>query len=264
MPVFRYNRYSWRPEDCLTAVLLMYEEVAPRAVTDPVLSGILNALDSAIADVRSALGSLKDNPLTGELEQWDFERDQQYSDLVHLVNGLTTHYDPEIAHAAQRVLRLFRKYGLHLSHDSYAKESAKIDALLKDLGGAEAKADIDRLDVGTMVDKLSFAQQEFHKIHKKVIDSKADETKPPVNDVMPRLRIYLHHLTNYVALRHDLDPEGWKKEANRLQEIITEFSAKAKARKTRALSEEEEETPPSAGDPTVTPPAAESTAEQVS
>lgn len=263
MPAFRYDRYSWRPEDCLTAVLLMYEEVQPRAATDPVLSALLGALDPAIADVRSALGNLQDNPLTGELEQWDFERDQQYGDTLHLVNGLTTHYDPEIAKAAQRVLRLFRKYGLHLTHDGYAKETAKIDALLKDLDEPDAKADVERLDVETMVDKLRFAQGEFHKLHKKVIDSRADENKPPVNDVMPMLRMYLQHLTNYIALRHDLDPEGWKTEANRIQEIITEFSAKAKARKTRASSEPEEETPPVAEDSTVTTPVAETTAEEV-
>jgi len=230
-----------KAEDCADAAFQICDKVRPFAADRHILPIILSRTDKAVADAYEAIGYLRDNPVTKLVIKSDEKRDELYQAFAKYVHGEQSHIDPAIAQAADVLARIIRKHGVNIHRDAYAIESTKLNALFVDLEEAEAASALEKLGATELVTELKTVQQEFFEAHKQLIESKADRKVPTITAVAPPLRKSLLQLVDYLELSTDLEPERWANVIGDLNEIVIEFVAKAKARKTLRKNAEEEE-----------------------
>jgi hypothetical protein len=134
-----------------------------------------------------------------------------------------------------------RQFGTKINVDSYAVESTKIKGLLAEFGRDDAKAAIELLDIGPTVEELRLAEQEFDAAHLELINSRANVGSiPKVSQLLNPIRRSLSILVGYIAGCEAAFPDRWAAPVLELNRIITELSARARARRTRAKGEEDE------------------------
>lgn len=100
--------------------------------------------------------------VSSRLDEADSSRDEALRGLADLISGSLAFRSAEKKAAAFVLKAVFDKYGKKIAAESYARESALVESLLKDLESDAAKKALAALDfVGEMAAVLRVAQNEF-------------------------------------------------------------------------------------------------------
>ena len=201
--------------------------------TDPHLVEMFTALNPLSASLTTAINRSK---AESTLEEKDEKRDEYVRSLFYLIQGFLHHPDEAIKTAAQKVQKVFDKYGVGITTENFSTESSLIKSLLGDLSATGLKDAIDRLSGCTeTVAALQAAQDEFETVRTAWEQKKAQEgtlvnasaiKKEIVDLVNNKLVIYLRAMeivaeTNYGAF------------ARTIAEIISDNNEMVKKRRKK-------------------------------
>ena len=106
----------------------------------------LNATLSTLKEKVSLLtGAINRSKNISQLETIDRKRDQNIRSIYYLNKGYTYYHVTEVVEAAEQIDKILDKYSLKIIEESYAKESALIESLLKDLQTNENMSVVSKL-----------------------------------------------------------------------------------------------------------------------
>lgn len=142
--------------------------------SDPHLNGMFSNLVSRTTALTSAIRRSKAESV---LENKDEDRDNKARSFNYLVLGYMHHPDPAVKTAAEAVNKVFDKYGLEMTGESYATESSLINSLLDDLSKPNLQDDIALLPgCAETISALQTAQDEFEAARIAYEQEKAQES----------------------------------------------------------------------------------------
>lgn len=141
--------------------------------SDPHLVTIFTVLIALLASLTAAIRRTKTE---SDLEEKDEVRDDKIRALYYMVLGFLHHPDAAIKAAAQMVEKVFDKYGLAITGESYATESSLISSLLDDLSKPKLQEAISPLSgLAIIVSELDAAQSDFEQARIAYEQEKAHE-----------------------------------------------------------------------------------------
>ena len=190
--------------------------------TDTHLTSIFNDLGSKTEWLTAAINRAK---AESELELKDEVRDNNLRSLYYLITGFTHHPDAEIKAAAVMLAKLFDNYGLKISDESYASESALISSLLMDLGNETYQEAIAALSgCAALIQALQNSQEDFEitrvtwereKAKEGALENATELKKEVVVIINERLVVYLRAMQM-------VNPEMYDEFTNTIAVIIAE------------------------------------------
>lgn len=127
--------------------------------TDPNLTGIFTELKTESALLNTAINRIK---AESNLEAKDEVRDEKIRAVNYFLNGNVYNPNAEIKAAAIDIVKIFSKYGLCITKESYVTESSLVTSLLEQLAEPEIAAKIELLiGLPELVAELKTANDEF-------------------------------------------------------------------------------------------------------
>lgn len=198
--------------------------------TDNHLTAIFNDLNPLTERLTAAIRRAKTE---SELEAKDEVRDDSLRSLHYLLTGFMHHPNPEIKAAALALGNVFDNYGLEITGESYASESALIISLLQDLNNETYLGPIDDLSgCRALIDALAVSQEDFEEIRvtwerekaKAGVLENASELKSEVVDIIN------NRLVVYLRTMQQVDAEKYGEFANTIAVIIAENNETVKRR----------------------------------
>jgi hypothetical protein len=198
--------------------------------TDAHLTAIFNDLGSKTEWLTAAIHRAKTE---SELELKDEVRDDNLRSLYYLITGFTHHPDAVIKAAAVKLAKLFDNYGLKITDESYASESALISSLLMDLGNEEYQEAITALSgCAALIQALQNSQEDFEitrvtwereKAKEGALENATELKKEVVAIINERLVVYLQAMKQ-------VNPEMYEEFTNTIAVIIAENNETVKRR----------------------------------
>lgn len=141
--------------------------------TDLHLLNMFDTLEPLSATLSSAINRIKAESI---LEEKDEIRDNEVRALFYLVMGFVHHPDAAVKNAAHKVEKIFEKYGMAITNESYATESSLIVSLLEDLSKQKLQDAIAQLSgCAETIAALQAAQTDFEASRIAYEQKKAEE-----------------------------------------------------------------------------------------
>lgn len=194
------------------------------------LAIIFNDLGLQTESLTAALRRAKSE---SELQLKDEARDDKMRSLYYLVTGYTHHPEPLIKAAAVTITRIFDNYGLKITEESYASESALITSLLMDLGNPAYQQDIDALSgCSALIQALQSSQNDFEltrvawerdKAKEGVLENASELKKKVVIIINEKIVVYLRAM-------QQVNVDMYGEFANTIAVIIAENNETVKRR----------------------------------
>ena len=173
----------------------LFAVVSEAYADQPALSQALSALKAAIDMGDRALGNARGEALTEAVQQADSRRDDSFMSLRdHLAAGLRRHGKPEYQLACERLKKVFDQHGTTLHRESYAKQSALLVSLFKDLETAPAVADLATVGATEWLAELERDQAEFEDLYAQRNDDRATADRTTYEEAKQDLRQALEML----------------------------------------------------------------------
>lgn len=175
------------------------------------------------------------------LKEKDSIRDQSVKALYYLVQGANYHTSDTVKEATSTILPIINKYGLNVTRQSYANETARIDSLLEDLSNVELQTKINEISgCGDAITTLQTRQNQFKTAYyeweqakaKLLSEMNASEVKKEV------LQIINDEIVVYLRAMVQVNEEKYGEVHNTILQIINDQNLEVK---NRFKKEEEEE-----------------------
>jgi len=201
--------------------------------SDPHLSTMFTELESLSAALTAAINRSK---AESDLEEKDEARDTQIRALYYLVMGFLHHPDAAIQQAAQTVDKVFEKYGVSITGESYATESSLIASLLNDLSKQKIQDAIALLPgCADVITALQAAQQAFEAARITYEQEKAQEsTQASATKQKPELVALINDkIVVYLRAMEVVDAETYGAFARTIATIIAENNEVVKKRRKK-------------------------------
>lgn len=123
------------------------------------LSDYFNSLKTENSKLQTAINRSK---AQSELEEKDEIRDENVRGINHMISAFLKFTDPAIKTAAVNVDKVFEKYGVEITQDSYVTESSLINSMLQDFSTTEMQTEIAKLPgLVVIIAELTTAQNNF-------------------------------------------------------------------------------------------------------
>lgn len=136
-----------------------YKKEIPLSV-DAFLSPLFAEIERKTIALSTAI---KKENIISKLEEVDEQRDETIRNLRYILQGYKAMRPPVIKAAATALLAIFDRYGVKITRESYASESAHIESMLRDFSTPEAQENINKLaEVGETIEELRQRQTAFH------------------------------------------------------------------------------------------------------
>ncbi|WP_157493554.1 DUF6261 family protein [Draconibacterium sediminis] len=201
--------------------------------TDQHLSAMFTGLESLSAALTAAINRGK---AESDLEEKDEARDTQIRALYYVVMGFLHHPDAAIRQAAETVDKVFAKYGVSITGESYATESSLISSLLNDLSVQKIKDAIAILPgCADVITALQAAQQAFEAARITYEQEKAEEsTQASATKQKPELVALINEkIVVYLRAMEVVDVETYGAFARTIATIIAENNEVVKKRRKK-------------------------------
>lgn len=199
--------------------------------TDTPLAAIYGDLNSKTAWLTAALRRAKSE---SELKPKDEVRDNKLRSLYYLVTGYTHHPDPVIKAAAITLTKVFDHYGLKITEESYASESALIASLLMDLGNPDYQQAISALSgCAALIEALRDSQADFELTRMAWETAKAKEgALENASELKKEVLVIINErLVVYLRAMQQVNPAMYGEFANTIAVIIDENNETVKRRR---------------------------------
>lgn len=120
--------------------------------------------------------AIKSDKAQSDLDKADANRDAQIHALSKIITGYASIPIENLAKSGAALKKIFDKYGLKITRESYANESSLIESMLMDLGAESVKSDVEALQgVAETIAALRGAQDAFNKARLEYDTAKAND-----------------------------------------------------------------------------------------
>jgi hypothetical protein len=207
--------------------------VLDSGVADPYIEQVRPPLHKSMQALSTAIGSSRASVFTRRLADGDGQRDARFVGFRDYSQAFIYHPDPEKSAAASLLVRLIQNRDWSLHRLGYAVETSQLNGLLNDLQSPEARASIKTIGAETWVTDLEEAQKAFEKLYQEKIDAESKEDYPLISEARKKVIRYLEGLLIYIDMMAELKPETYEPIAVKIDEVIVDVVAVARARRTR-------------------------------
>lgn len=206
--------------------------------TDPHLAGMFAALEPLTGTLTAAINRSK---AESDLEAKDEVRDEQVRALYYLVTGFLHHPNADIKAAAKKVDKVFEKYGVRITGESYATESSLIASMLDDLSKQKLLDAIAQLSgCAEIIAALQAAQTNFETARIAYEQEKAEESTQNTATTVKKevLTLINEKIVIYMRAMEIVDIETYGPFARTIAEIIDDNNEQVKKRSKKEESVE--------------------------
>ncbi|MCI0513029.1 DUF6261 family protein [candidate division KSB1 bacterium] len=202
--------------------------------TEPFVDEVITTIETDKKQLDEALLHDRTNEYTKVLLGKDLTRDNAYVSVRDLAQACTRRLNPDEAKAGELIIDIIRKHGWQLNRLPYAQESAELNLLFVDLDAPAAAAALKTIGGETCYTDLKKAQAEFEKTYNQKVSAQTKEDYPYLAQARNKLSQHLQILLGCIEILMEIrGPEKYKVGVDKLNAVITEIMAIARARKTR-------------------------------
>lgn len=194
---------------------------------------VVKEMEKDIDAVKDAYGAESDPGLSAKVREADEARDEAMVQMAGLLRGLQFHFDPEIADAAARIYKIIERHDFGSKRSSFENQSMVVTAMLKDLETPAALRDIELCGIMPAITELTEKQQAFKNTIMERIDASSDTDEPALRELVDPIRTAIGEILVFVESCERLRPDIWSGFVTDLNGLVTEFSSKARSRKSR-------------------------------
>ncbi|MDO4224825.1 MAG: DUF6261 family protein [Bergeyella zoohelcum] len=197
----------------------------------------LKPLFTEIEEKTTALSiAIKKESAVSKLEEADELRDETIRNLYAILKGYKAMRNPQTKASATDLLEVFKRYGVEITRESYASESAHIESMLRDFSLAENLPKVEQLtEVKETIDELRERQTAFHNERLKYETALAETGSVAAATTLkkPLLQLINVKLVSFLTAMKEV--EAYKNFAEIILQVIkdaNELIAKRKKTKT--------------------------------
>jgi len=179
------------------------------------------------------------NPLTERLSAINESVDRLFLGFRKCVDAFQYHWEDDKREAAERLVNVIRRHGWSLYRFGYTKQSAATNALLSELDKEPSSADVTLLAMQEWTERMKSGQQEFEGTlnQREALDA---IEKPVLLETRKQVYADLSASLNYLESMAEFNATPEMEELiNTINEVITNVTTSAKARRTRRESKVE-------------------------
>lgn len=211
---------------------------SPKVKSDPYLGGIITKIEEQSDKLIQAIDKDK---VRSNLEEIDAQRDEAVRSIGNLLGGYQSIPLPSLKAYAQRLSSVFEKYGARITGYSYTEESAKIDALLKDLSDEKLSDAITGLQgVREAITHLDTQQKSFAKVRAeyeaKLTTAKSEDAAYSMRK--PLLNLINKNFITYLEAMALVNKDNFGVFIAKVSEIIESVNVVVKARSKKNETKE--------------------------
>lgn len=200
---------------------------------DSYLKRQITAILVAITELENALRSSKNSEFTEILANKDLRRDLVFRSVIAFLDGVRgMKIREEDSRMAGLLLGIIEKQGRNIDRISYARESAGLRLIIEGFSQPEALQAIEKLGLQDVVQELTTSQEDFETTYHDRVASEAQAYFPAAHSACASIFYRLNAMLTYIDNEACDAPETHKEISNELNEVISEFTAKARARRT--------------------------------
>lgn len=206
---------------------------SPSVQTYPFLTEVFTEAEQRATALTAAVK--KDTALS-YLEEADSERDNAIRVLDKLLKGYEYIPVEHLQHHAQKLIEIFRKYGVKITAENYASESNLIMSMLEDFSAQSLKVSIEALaGVKQALAEIQTKQTAFAKIRETYEGALAiqKEKASATSLRKPLLDLINKRIIPYLVAMEIAQPELFKEFVAKAKEIIDSTNQAVKARGKR-------------------------------
>ena len=199
--------------------------------SDNHLAEVMTNLQTQSALLTTAIKRMK---AESDLELKDEDRDQAVRALYYLLKAYLNHPNTTIKNAAVQLDDLFEHYGISVTVENYATESAHINSMLEDLAAEKYQPLIAVLPAcAGLITALETAQSAFEEARIAFETEKAEEgTQSSASEIKKVVGSIINNkLVVYLRAMVQVDGETYGPFGNTVSEIINDNNVVVKKRK---------------------------------
>lgn len=231
-------------KELYTASTRMHKIFCSSNIDDAFLKDLCNNLLSANTEMERALGKNLSSSFTNLLIEADENRDGSYLGFNNYVSAYTFSKNQEKAEAASKVYSIIENIGGKVVSLGYLAETTKLNTLISELEKPEILQALDLFGGTEWYGDLKTDQVAFEQLYQSKTETESKIDFPLVNKAKTSIVKCLRSLLNYVqANSEELKKEQFTGLAQQLDEVTTDITTIARARKTRKEKNGEEKKP---------------------
>lgn len=182
--------------------------------------------------------AVKRDQALSQLEEADAHRDNAIRVLGKLLKGYEHIPLAELREHAQKLLQVFRKYGVKITEENYTSQSNLIMSMLEDFSASSLKVSIEALQgVKEAIAQIKTTQDAFANVRKEYEGALANQKeKASASSIRkPLLELINKKMIPYLVAMEIAQPELFKEFVAKASEIInsTNDAVKARAKKEK-------------------------------
>lgn len=182
--------------------------------------------------------AVKRDQALSQLEEADAHRDNAIRVLDKLLKGYEHIPLAELREHAQKLLQVFRKYGVKITEENYTSQSNLIMSMLEDFSASSLKVSIEALQgVKEAIAQIKTTQDAFANVRKEYEGALANQKeKASASSIRkPLLELINKKMIPYLVAMEIAQPELFKEFVAKASEIInsTNDAVKARAKKEK-------------------------------
>jgi light-regulated signal transduction histidine kinase (bacteriophytochrome) len=231
-----------------TACVRLTPILTPLLAGQPLLLTISAAATTHSEAITLAATRKAASDFTDPLKENDNARDVAFTALRDFASNWTKNplATPAQSAAAVRLQAIFAHHGNTLLRVGYTRQTAMMNALIADLRSTTATADLAAISLTPLFNAMTAAQTTFEATMADKAAAEGGLELPTIAAHRPQLEQYLKLLLENISVWQEIASTPELEEAiGKIDEVITQITTPALARRTRKESEQaEESTPP--------------------
>ncbi|MDO5105127.1 DUF6261 family protein [Capnocytophaga sp.] len=210
--------------------LVMLYKGETALANDPILKPVFTQVEALSEQLSQAI---KSDKILSELDKLDNQRDDAIRKLEKYLKSYANIPVETLRKSGEKLYAVFAKYGVGITRESYAVESAHIESLLKDLAEPALAADIDALEgIAPTIETLKTTQAAFNERRLSHDKNLAEKSKRPKSaDLKKQLLKQINTgLIPYLTAATFVSPDAFTHFADTVAQIINTINSNISVR----------------------------------
>ncbi|WP_172919493.1 DUF6261 family protein [Capnocytophaga canis] len=219
--------------DTAKQLVMLYKSETALA-NDPILKPVFTQVETLAEELSQAI---KSDKILSEVDKADNVRDGLVRQLDKYLKSYANIPVENLRKSGERLYAVFSKYGVRITRESYAVESAHIESLLKDLAEPTLQTDISALEgIAPTIESLKTAQADFDQKRLTYEKNMAAQSKRPKSAHLKKqlLKQINVGLIPYLTSATFVSPETFTHFADTVAQIINTINAAISGRSKKA------------------------------
>jgi len=197
-------------------------------------------------ELRIGLGRTFNSEFTSVLILADEKRDNAFIGLRDFIHACCNSGDTLKDKAAKDLSLILENVGNTIYSLPYAAETTKLDVLFEKFGTTAAQEELAAISATDWLERLKARQKDFENVYQSKVETEAGIDFPLLKKSKDAITFYLKGLLSYIETNSKNEPALFGSIEEKINGIITDAVALARARGTRKENAEKEAGKPTA------------------